>query len=175
MAVYPRLGTVPREVWLRLFGSAQHEISLLDHRRRPLAGDRDVGSVLAERARAGVRVRICLAEAGDVKASARRDANTSAADVDGGFELYAPLRDSGEAEIRLHQGVLYNFIYRADDQLLVAQRVYGVPAAQAPVLHLQQAEGGDMFTTYLQSFERSWADAHPPGWLNRAPPEIEEP
>ena len=36
-------------------------------------------------------------------------------------------------EIWLHRTVLYNSIYRADDQLLVNQHTYGIPAAQAPV------------------------------------------
>ena len=69
VTVYPHLGTVPREVWLRLFGSAQHEISLLDHRERPLAADRDVARALAEKIRAEITVRICLAESGDAEAS----------------------------------------------------------------------------------------------------------
>jgi hypothetical protein len=40
-------------------------------------------------------------------------------------------------EIRLHRTVLYNSIYRADDQLLVNQHAYGLPAAQAPVFCLR--------------------------------------
>jgi hypothetical protein len=64
-------------------------------------------------------------------------------------------------EIRLHQGVAYSFIYRADDQLLAVQRAYGVSAGQAPVLHLKRTPGGDMFTTYVESFERTWNDARP--------------
>src|SRR5215468_10829324 len=60
VAIYPHLGVVPREVWLRLFGSAQHEISLLDYGERPLAADRDVARVLAERVSAEIAVRICL-------------------------------------------------------------------------------------------------------------------
>jgi hypothetical protein len=35
-------------------------------------------------------------------------------------------------EIRLHRTVLYNSIYRDDEQLLVNQHTYGIPAAQAP-------------------------------------------
>src|SRR5215471_3725628 len=73
VAIYPYLGTVPREVWLRLFGSAQHEISLLDHGGGPLAADRDVVRALAEKVRAGVMVRICLAEPDDAGVSVRPD------------------------------------------------------------------------------------------------------
>jgi hypothetical protein len=59
--------------------------------------------------------------------------------------------------------VLYNLIYRADDQLFVVQRAYGVGIAQAPMLHLEQTNGGDMFATYVESFKRAWAEAEPQG------------
>ncbi len=159
VAIYPHLGTVPREVWLRLFGSAGHEISILDGPELPLAADREVVTALAERAKAGVKVRICLAGQGAAELTAGLDTGTRGAEVPDTHGLWAPLRDTGAVQIRLHQGALYNFIYRAADQLLVAQRAYGVPAGQAPVLHLQWIEGGDMFTTYVESFERTWADA----------------
>jgi transcriptional regulator with XRE-family HTH domain len=162
VAIYPRLNAVPSEVWRNLFGSAQHEISLLDQVEQPLAGDHYAVKVLAERAGAGIVVRICLGDSGNNEADER-----------GAVALYAPLRDSGQTEIRLYRGVLYSLIYRADDQLLVAQRAYGIRTARTPVLHLQRTDGGDMFTTYLQSFERSWADAHSLDWLNRPPSEIE--
>jgi hypothetical protein len=47
-------------------------------------------------------------------------------------------------KIRLHRTVLYNSIYRADDQFLVNQHTYGIPAAQAPVFCLCDAGGGEM-------------------------------
>src|SRR5215471_3895951 len=67
VAIDPHLGTVPREVWLRLFGSAQHEISLLDHRERPLAASSDVARALAEKVTAELTVRICLAGSDDAE------------------------------------------------------------------------------------------------------------
>jgi transcriptional regulator with XRE-family HTH domain len=151
MVIYPSLIAVPSEVWRNLFGSAQHEIALLDQSERPLIGDRDVMTILSERAKAGIAVRICLDDSGGIEA-----------DEHDALARYAPLRDSGRVEIRLHRGVLYSFIYRADDQLLVALRAYGVRAAEAPVLHLQRTDGGDMFTTYVESLERAWAEARPP-------------
>jgi transcriptional regulator with XRE-family HTH domain len=160
VAIYPHLGTVPHEVLLRLFGSARHEISLLDYGERPLAADRDVARALAEKVRAEVTVRICLAESGDAEASAGRHPSTPTADLHDALELYAPLRQSGNVEIRMHRKAPYSFIYRADDQLLVAQRAYAIPAEHTPVLHLQRTADGDMFTAYLESFERTWVDAH---------------
>ena len=42
-------------------------------------------------------------------------------------------------------------------QLLVNQHTYGIPAAQAPVFCLCDADGGEMAALYLDSFERVWA------------------
>jgi transcriptional regulator with XRE-family HTH domain len=160
LAIYPHLGTVPREVLLRLFGSAQREISFLDHLERPLAADRDVVRALAQKVTTELRVRICLAEPGDAEVSTRPDTSTPAADRHNALELYAPLHQSSNVEIRVHRKATYSFIYCADDQLLVAQRAYAIPAERAPVLHLQRTTDGNMFDAYLESFERTWADAH---------------
>jgi transcriptional regulator with XRE-family HTH domain len=144
VAVYPHLGTVPREVWLGLYGLAEQSISILDADRPSRALDREVVTLLGERAQAGVTIRLCLADPGIMHSA---------------LDRYAPLRDSNEVEIRLFQGALYSLIYRADGQLLAAQNAYAIPAAEVPVLHLQQTDGDAMFATYVQSFERIWADA----------------
>jgi len=57
--------------------------------------------------------------------------------------------------------VLYNSIYRADDQLLVNQHAYGIPAGLAPVFYLSATGGREMGALYVDSFERVWAYAVP--------------
>jgi hypothetical protein len=74
--------------------------------------------------------------------------------------LYRPLCAVENIEIRLHRTVLYNSIYCTDDQLLVNQHAYGIPAAQAPVFWLCDT-GGGMAALYLDSFEYVW-DSSPP-------------
>ena len=73
--------------------------------------------------------------------------------------LYSPLREIPNIHVRLHQTVLYNSIYRADDQLLVNQHAYGVHASHAPVFCLNRADRGDMAAAYVTSFERVWSAA----------------
>jgi transcriptional regulator with XRE-family HTH domain len=165
LAIYPHRDVVQRDVWLRLFGSAQREVGILDCSGQLLAEDPSVLGALAERARAGVRVRICIQE------PATPDGLESAAGQGTDYALgarvreavvrYGPLRGSGGAEIRLHRGVIYNSIYWADDELLVSQHAYGVQAGRAPVLHLRRASSGDMVTAYLESFEAVWTGAMP--------------
>ena len=77
------------------------------------------------------------------------------------LSLYRPLGVVENIEIRLHRTVLYNSVYRADDQLLVNQHTYGFPAAQAPVFCLSNTGSGDMTALYLESFERVWASSAP--------------
>lgn len=63
--------------------------------------------------------------------------------------------------VRLHGTTLYNSLYRYDNELLVNTHAYGVPAGQAPVLHLRQLQGGRLFDHYMRSFERVWELAQP--------------
>jgi hypothetical protein len=75
--------------------------------------------------------------------------------------LYRSVAEPENVEIRLHQAVLYNSIYRADDQLLVNQHAYGIPAAHAPVFCLRDTGGEEMAALYRDSFEHVWAGAVP--------------
>ena len=167
LAVYPHRDAVPGDVWLALFNSAEREIDILADSGLFIAGVPGVLAVIGDRARAGVRVRICVRdpEASDIAAGSAGpvSGNTAAPRTRDALARYRPLRESGAAEFRVHLAVLNSSIYRADEQLLVGQHVYGIPAGCAPVLHLRQAGGGDMVITYLESFERIWAPARPAG------------
>jgi len=162
-AIYAHRDTVPRDVWRRLFGSAEREIGILDCSGLFLADDPGVLGILGGRARGGVKVRICVRDPGapDVAGVGQGADDTLAADVGDALARFGPLREGGGAEIRLHRDVLYNSIYRADDEFLIGQHVYGILAGQAPVLHLRRTEEGDIVTAYLESFERIWAGARP--------------
>jgi len=84
-----------------------------------------------------------------------------AAKIRNALLLYRPLGTVQNIEIRLHRTVLYSSIYRADDQVLVNQHTYGIPAAQAPVFYLRDTDGGEMAALCLDSFERVWTSAAP--------------
>lgn len=60
---------------------------------------------------------------------------------------------------RLHDTVLYNSIYRADDEMLVNTHVYGIGAYMAPVLHLRRLPGGGLFDTFANSVRQTWEGA----------------
>jgi hypothetical protein len=162
LATYPHRWAVPRPVWQQLFQRAGDEIGILAYAGLFLAEDTGILRAVAERARAGVRVRIllgdpdgtCVAERG----SDEGVGESMAAKIRNALVHYRALGEVDGVEMRLHDTVLYNSIYRADDDLLINPHAYGIAASHAPVLHLRRTEDGDMASTYVESFERVWSD-----------------
>jgi hypothetical protein len=154
-AIYPHRDAVPTELWRDLFRSAEREIGILADSGLFLAEDPRIVAVLQGRAQVGARVRICLRDPSwpesDAMATHIRDA----------LALYGQLPGSGDVGVRLHRVTLNNSIYRADDELLVSQRAFGVPDWRASVLYLHRTDTGDLVTTYLESFDDIWCSALP--------------
>ena len=163
--VYPHRWAVPREAWVRLFGSAEREIAILAYSALFIAEDAGILRILADKGRAGVTVRIALGDPNGPHAVERGEeegiGDAMPAKIRNALTLYRPLGAVQNIEIRLHRTVLYNSIYRADGQFLVNQHTYGIPAAQAPLFCLCDADGNEMVSLYLDSFERVWASAAP--------------
>jgi transcriptional regulator with XRE-family HTH domain len=160
-AIYPHMDAVPGDVWLRLFNSAEREIGILADTMQVIDAYPRVLTVLAEKATSGVRTRICLLDP-DYPAVARYPGNQdeiASAEVSVSLAAFARLREKRQAEIRLHRAIAYAAVYHADDQILVSQQAYGVPAVEAPVLHLRGPEDDDMVAAYLSSFAHVWDGA----------------
>ena len=164
--VYPHRSAVPADTWPRFFARAEREIDVLAHSALFLAEDIVSTRVMCDKARAGVRVRIALGDPNGAHIANRgteeRIGEAHSARIRAALIQFSPVAEAG-GELRLHDTVLYNSIYRADDELLVNAHVYGHPASHAPVVHLRQRDAPGMATTYLESFERVWATSHAPG------------
>lgn len=162
LATYPHRWAVPRTVWQHHFARAHREIGVLAYAGLFLAEDQGVMRTIADGAREGVTVRILLGNPDSFRISERGAdegvGDSLAAKIRNALVLYEPLRDLDNVEIRLHDTVLYNSIYRADDDLLINPHAYGIPASQAPVLHLRTTHPNDMTATYRHSFDRVWAE-----------------
>jgi transcriptional regulator with XRE-family HTH domain len=165
LAIYAHRSDVPHDVWVQLFNSAERDIGVLVYSGLALAEDTGVQKILAERARAGVRVRILLGDPDSPQVAERgRDEGVDdamAARIRNVLVLYRGLRATQGVEFRFHRTVLYNSIYLGDDHLLVNTHIYGMPASRAPVWHLRKIAGGEIAATYLESFERVWEPAMP--------------
>jgi transcriptional regulator with XRE-family HTH domain len=163
--IYAHRWTVPSDLWRNFFDEADDEIGILVYSGLFVCEDAGILRILRKKAEAGATVRILLGDP-DSEEVAQRGADEGidhnmAARIRNAVVLYRPLRGVDRIEFRLHRTVLYNSIFRADDQLLVNTHIYSFPASQAPVLHLRRVAGGDMVTTYLESFDRVWDDATP--------------
>jgi transcriptional regulator with XRE-family HTH domain len=162
-AVYAHRWAVPRNAWLRLFASAEQEIGILAYAALFLAEDDGMLRVLAERARAGVRIRMLLGDPTSRHVAERGTGegigDAISAKVRNSLALYQSLTEIEGVEIRLHDTTLYASIYRADEDVLINAHAYGVPASHAPVIHVQHARPGDMAEVYLESFDRVWNEA----------------
>ncbi|MGI5168203.1 XRE family transcriptional regulator [Spirillospora sp. CA-253888] len=165
VTIYPHRWAVPRDAWGRLFAEAENEIGILVYSALFLAEDNGVQRLLADKARAGVKVRILLGDPDSPQVAERGVdegiGESMAAKIRSVMVLYKPIRALEGVEFRLHNTTLYNSIYFADDQVFVNTHVYGVPASNAPFWHLRRIPGGEIVTTYLDSFERVWESAKP--------------
>lgn len=161
--IYPHRWAVPSDLWHNFFESAENEIGILVYSALFLAESAGVQQALHAKADAGAEVRILLGDP-DSEAVAQRGIDEGidenmAGRIRNALVYFEPLRGLDGIEFRLHDTILYNSIYRADDQLLVNTHVYHIPAWKAPVLHLRRVAGGDMVSTYLESFECVWEGA----------------
>ena len=164
LTVYPHRWSVPRETWGLLFDSAEADIGVLVYSAMFMADDAGLLALFRAKAAQGVRVRILLGDPDSPEVATRGQhegiGESLASKVRNSLVLHRPLLAAG-VEVRQHATILYNSLYRADDQLLVNAHIYGQPAGQAPVLHLRQISGGTLVATYLESFERVWSEARP--------------
>jgi transcriptional regulator with XRE-family HTH domain len=162
LAIYPHRDAVPSEVWTKFFSSAEREIGILASSGLFLAAQPGVLATLASRAQAGVTVRICFRDP-DVAddSTAPKFGGSLAFRIDEAMARYKKLRAGGNAEIRICRVVLNASIYRADDNVVVEQYVYGIPAGQVPVIHLRRGVASEMANAYVEGYERIWAGARP--------------
>ncbi|GAA1690118.1 XRE family transcriptional regulator [Fodinicola feengrottensis] len=167
VCLYPTRSAVPRDLWPSLVDEATDSLDILVFAGLflPDSGHPDLAEAMIEMGAAGGRVRVLLGDP-DGDAVQRR-----AHEEDIGDGVAARVRLSLShlkraigapgVEVRLHNATLYNSIYRGDNTMYVNTHVYGAPAAQSPVMHLQRVPGGRLFDHYQASFDKVWHSATP--------------
>lgn len=167
--IYPHRHALPREVWDRLLRTANDQIDILVYSGLFMTEDPTMIKRLRGKAMAGARIRILLGDPDSEEMEKRGlDENighgTLGAKVRNALAFFKPLDGEAGIEFRCHSTILYNSIYRFDQDLLVNTHVYGFMAAHAPVMHLRQLSTGSLFETYSESFESVWNKATAPAW-----------
>lgn len=167
--VYPHRNLIPSDLWGRMLAAATDRIDILVHAGLFLAERPDFVQTLADKAAAGVTVRIAFgdpeSDAVSLRSSEERLGDgVLAARIKYGLVPYRPLLGTPGVEFRFHTTTLYNSIFRFDDEMIVNNHVYGAPGAHAPALHLRKLGAGDLFTIYTKSFVDVWALSHLASW-----------
>src|SRR5689334_13175676 len=131
VGVYPHRNTIPTELWDRIISAANDRIDILVHAGLFLAERSDFIQTLADKAAAGVTVRIAFgdpdSEAIDLRGREERlGKGTLGARIRYGLVPYSPLQGLPGIEFRFHTTTLYNSIFRFDEEMIVNNHVYGV-------------------------------------------------
>jgi transcriptional regulator with XRE-family HTH domain len=166
VGTYANRASVPRELWLSLLQEAETQIDVLVFSGTFFAQTNPhVAGMLAERAAAGVRVRLCFGNPTGQAAAVRGDeegiGDTLAAKIRASLTYYQNLPATAGCEVRLHDTTLYNSLFRYDGDLLVNPHVWGQPASANPLLHLRRIDSAGWFDNYAQSFKAVWDSAKP--------------
>ncbi|WP_280442671.1 helix-turn-helix transcriptional regulator [Nocardia brasiliensis] len=166
LKVYPHRNLIPSELWSRLLSDVNERVDILVLAGLFLAEDPSLAKTIKQKAKQGVSIRMLFGdpaapEATKRSAEERLAVNTVPARIRNALALVEPLTLIEGVEIRFHQTTLYNSIFRFDEEMIVNMHVYGCPGAHAPAFHLRQLPNGDLFETYVTSFEHVWTDATP--------------
>ncbi|MGW7050804.1 XRE family transcriptional regulator [Streptomyces sp. NPDC054887] len=163
---YPHRGAVPAALWSSLINQATSQIEILVYAGLFLFDSHpDLSDELADKARAGAQIRVLLGDPESEMVHQRGEeegiGNDLAARARITRRYLDPVITTPGIEVRKHDTILYNSIYRFDDDVLVNPHVLGAPAGQNPVLHFRYIPGGRTFRHYMRSFDYAWERGRP--------------
>ena len=167
--VYPHRNALPGDLWDGLLDKATTYVDILVYVGMFMTEKPALLNTLKAKAESGTRIRLLFGDR-DSDAVIQRSLdegigrNTISAKIDHALAHFKPLGGVSGIEPRTHGTVLYNSIYRFDDEMIVNPHVYGKLAAHAPAMHLRRLSAGDLFTTYADSFDAVWDTATPHTW-----------
>lgn len=165
--IYPHRGAVPHDMWRRLVDDMSDSLDVLVYSGLFLFDNRpDLTDLLTEKAQQGARIRLLFGDPDSIEVSRRSEeegigAQGLAARIGIVLSYAAKLVGAPGVEIRLHDTILYNSIFRSDATMLVNPHAYGSGAPFNPVIHLQRVPGGRMFDHYQASFDKVWQLGEP--------------
>ncbi|WP_194828597.1 helix-turn-helix transcriptional regulator [Nocardia sp. XZ_19_231] len=164
ITVFPHRNDIPSDLWRRLLASATERLDILVLAGLFLAEEPEFTKAVRKRTREGLKVRMIFGrptapEADKRSAEERLATGTVGARINNALALVRHLGDIDGVELRYHDTTLYNSIFRFDDEMIVNMHAYGLPGAHAPAMHIRQLPAGDLFDTYMTSFEYVWATA----------------
>lgn len=158
LGLYPSRASVPAPLIAELLRSARNQIDIVAISALSVWQSVDgVVNLLQVQARAGVRIRIVLADPEGDSLSDRGAEESIGELVRARAQLawaaVRALRDVPGVTLAMHDTHLPAAIIRADDDLLVNLHILGLADAAAPVLHLRRQPTGRTAGAYLESLD----------------------
>jgi transcriptional regulator with XRE-family HTH domain len=162
--VYPHRSSVPADLWDHLLSQATAHVDILVYVGMFMTEKPGLISILQTKGKEGANIRLLFGEPTSAAVMQRsRDEGIGEraipAKIENALAYFQALNGFDGVEIRQHDTVLYNSIYRFDDQMIINPHVYAKTAPHAPALHLRRLSGGDLFSTYAESFDAVWKNA----------------
>lgn len=168
LATYPDRASVPQAVWRTLLDHADEHIDVLVFSGTFLAQSNPrLPAMLARRAAAGVRVRLCFGDPDSAAVALRGEEEgigaALGAKISASLSYFTDLARSTGCEVRLHGCALYASIFRYDSDAMINPHIWGSPASANPLLHIRDLGEDSMFHKYTESFEKVWDQSKPWG------------
>lgn len=184
--IYASRGEVPSRTWVSLIEASEESIDMLAFAGSFLH-DAVPGFIqlLAERASAGVKVRLLFGDpdslAVAIRGSEEGIGESLAARCALTWKYLAPLQDLDGVEMRSHSSTLYTSMFKFDDDLIANNHLLGTPASQAPTMHLRRIPPSPLFDNYVGALDTAWrkskrhAGHHEPTSGHNRPPALHSP
>jgi transcriptional regulator with XRE-family HTH domain len=163
--LYPSRSAITGAGWEALINGVQEAMDVLVFSGAFLVEQYNLVPLIRKKATEGVRFRLLVGDETSPAVIQRAIDEGTPGGLEGRIQLMrrylTDVAGLDGVEVRTHGTVLYNSIYRFDDDLLVNGHAHGALAGQSPVMHLKRLPNGQIWPHYMRSFERTWSEATP--------------
>ena len=168
IALYSHRASVPTNAWWHLLLQAHQHIDLLAYAMLFLPEQHpDLIKLLKEKSESACKIRIALANPTCANVQLRDEEEKLGGTLPDRIRttMYhlREIVDYPGIEVKYHTAILYNSIFRCDNEMFLTTHLHGLHGSKAPLLHLHYLEQDGVFANYLSHFEAVWATTTPVG------------
>ena len=163
VAAYAHRSDVSPNIWWQLFLQAKGEIDLLGYAMQFLPEQHPyLTDLLKEKATYGCKIRIALADPTSPQVQMRDEeeqlGGTLPARIQTTLHHFRSIHNVDGIEIRYHSTILYNSLFRCDNEMFVTPHLYGLHGSKAPLFYLRCLGSNGIFTNFLEHFQKIWGE-----------------
>ncbi|WP_024875337.1 helix-turn-helix domain-containing protein [Saccharomonospora piscinae] len=163
--LYPSRSSVTGAMWERLINGVGERMDVLVFSGAFLVEQYNLVPIIQSKAAQGVRFRLLVGDETSPAVIQRAVDEGTPGGLEGRVQMMrrylSDVAGLDGVEVRTHGTILYNSLYRFDDDLLVNGHAHGALAGQNPVMHLKRLPTGQMWQHYMRSFDRIWEQGTP--------------